>query len=282
MLRALVDPNHADLRSAPRDERDLMIAAANSWMVAFDNLSIIPGPLSDALCRLATGGGFATRELFTDGEGKLFNATRPILINGIEELGTRPDLLSRVIAVALPSIPAGRRKPEADLWPAFAQARPRILGAFLTALSVVLRNKPTVTLPDPPRMADFAVLAVAGEVALGIESGGFMAAYTGNRDAANDLAIEASAVGPAILGLMHTRGQGEGTAKELLTELADHHADDKTRNRSDWPENPKAMSGALRRLAPNLRQTGVTVDLPDDRKRVGKGRRRVIVLRRAA
>src|SRR4051812_34313923 len=53
MLRRLFDPNEADLRSPPRDERDLMIAATNAHVVAFDNLSHVPPDLSDALCRLA-------------------------------------------------------------------------------------------------------------------------------------------------------------------------------------------------------------------------------------
>jgi hypothetical protein len=41
-----------------------MIAATNSHVLAFDNLSRIPDWLSDALSRLATG-GYSTRELFT-------------------------------------------------------------------------------------------------------------------------------------------------------------------------------------------------------------------------
>ena len=38
LFKLLVDPGRAPLRSAPRDERDLMIAASNSWVVSFDNL----------------------------------------------------------------------------------------------------------------------------------------------------------------------------------------------------------------------------------------------------
>src|ERR1044072_9214512 len=45
ILRALVDPNKAGLRSQPKDERDLMIAPTNGWVVALDNLSRIPPSL---------------------------------------------------------------------------------------------------------------------------------------------------------------------------------------------------------------------------------------------
>lgn len=63
ILRALIDPNTAPLRSLPREDRDLFIAATNGYVIAFDNVSSLPDWLSDLLCRLATGGGFATREL---------------------------------------------------------------------------------------------------------------------------------------------------------------------------------------------------------------------------
>lgn len=58
LLRRLVDPNVAPLRTLPRDVRDLYISAINGHILAFDNLSSISGEISDALCRLSTGGGF--------------------------------------------------------------------------------------------------------------------------------------------------------------------------------------------------------------------------------
>jgi len=56
VLRALVDPSVAPVRTAPRDERDLFIAANNGHLLAFDNLSDFPWWISDALCRLSSGG----------------------------------------------------------------------------------------------------------------------------------------------------------------------------------------------------------------------------------
>jgi hypothetical protein len=82
VLRALVDPAVEPLRALPKNERDLAIAAGNAWVLAFDNLSGIRDQLSDALCRLATGGGFATRQLYTDDEEIIFSAKRPIILIG--------------------------------------------------------------------------------------------------------------------------------------------------------------------------------------------------------
>jgi hypothetical protein len=61
-----------------------MIAATNSWCMALDNISHLPAWLSDAVCRLSTGGGFATRTLYENDEETIFDAQRPIILNGIE------------------------------------------------------------------------------------------------------------------------------------------------------------------------------------------------------
>ena len=64
MLRSLLDPHTASLRSLPRDTRDLYVAAINGHVLVFDNLSGVSTEISDALCRLSTGGGFSTRALY--------------------------------------------------------------------------------------------------------------------------------------------------------------------------------------------------------------------------
>src|SRR5436305_262028 len=66
LLKALIDPNVAPVRGLAREERELMIAASNSHLLAFDNVSNMPFWLSDALCRLASGGSFAVRKLYSD------------------------------------------------------------------------------------------------------------------------------------------------------------------------------------------------------------------------
>jgi hypothetical protein len=66
ILRALVDPNTAPVRALPREERELMIAANNGHVLAFDNLSRLPAWTSDALCRLTSGGSFYLRPLCID------------------------------------------------------------------------------------------------------------------------------------------------------------------------------------------------------------------------
>ena len=192
-----------------------MIAASNGWVISFDNLSRIPHWLSDALCRLATGGGFSTRELYTDSEEVLFDAQRPSILNGIEELASRGDLLDRALILYLPSIPEQKREPESKFWSDFEAARPTLLGALLDVVSGALARLPNIELPKKPRLADFAVWVTAAEPLLGWSEGAFMDAYVQNQSSANDLALEASPIAAAIQALVRD-GEFEGTATDLL------------------------------------------------------------------
>src|SRR6266481_1155950 len=120
----MVDPNAAPVRAFSREQRELMLAANNGYLLTFDNLSGLPHWLSDALCRLATGGSFAVRRRYTDDEEVLFEAARPILLNGIEEVISRPDLGDRAIFLTLAPIGDVQRRPENELWREFEIAQP--------------------------------------------------------------------------------------------------------------------------------------------------------------
>lgn len=269
LLRFLVDPSTAPLRTAPRNEHDLVIAANNSWCVAFDNISKLPPWCSDALCRLSTGGGFSARELFTDAEEVLFDATRPVILNGITDIATRPDLLDRALVVTLPPIPEEDRTSEAELLRNFDRERSAILGALFDAVSGALGAVDDVRLERLPRMADFALWATAAEGALGWEPGAFLRAYSGNRGEAAEIALDADPVAAAVLSLMEKRDGWRGTAGELLKTL-NGLADEDTRRSIAWPGAANALSGRLKRLAPALR--GVGIEYRDDRQ-PGTGKR---------
>jgi hypothetical protein len=278
ILRALLDPSTAPLRTAPRNERDLIIAANNSWCVAFDNISNLPPWCSDALCRLSTGGGFSARELYTDSEEVLFDATRPVILNGITDVATRPDLLDRSLIVTLPPIPEDERKPEAGLWRDFEKARPAILGALFDAVSGALGAVENVRLEGMPRMADFAVWATAAEGSLGWEPGDFIKAYAGNRDEANETALEADPVAGAIRDFLKDKNEWSGTATELWKELGDL-VDEDVKHSKAWPGAPNSLSNRLKRLAPSLRRVGIEYG---ELQEAGGGSRKKKVLRKVA
>lgn len=270
ILRSLLDPNTAPLRALPREDRDLFIAASNGHVLAFDNVSGLPVWISDTLCRLATGGGFAVRQLYTDQDEVLFDAARPVILNGIEDIVTRPDLADRAVFLTLEPIPEERRRPEAELWAAFNAERPRILGVLLDAVVEGLKRLPKTNLPKLPRMADFALWATACETALW-PAGTFWVAYSGNRDDAVEGVIDADPIAAAVRALIAARTEWTGTATELLGALGEM-AGDRVAKAKTWPDSPRALAGRLRRAATFLRKIGIEVGFD----REGRARTRLI------
>jgi len=274
VISSLIDPRTSALRGVPREVRDLVAAARNSWLVCFDNLSRLPEELADAACRLATGGGFGGRELYSDHDEAIFDATRPLVFNAIPELGTaRPDFLDRALIVEFLSIKPESRRPEAQFWREFSDRQPRILGALLDAGVAGLQNLPQVKLERPPRLADFALWVSACEEALGMKSGEGMAAYRVNCAEARDLALESS---PLYEPLTQLAREGfTGTVAELRARL-DSMVSEAVRRSVRWPKAPNVLGNALRRMATNLRAAGIELQFSRNDQH---GRRMVSVLR---
>jgi hypothetical protein len=273
MVRALTDPNTAPLRALPREDRDLFIAASNGHVLAFDNVSGLPAWISDTLCRLSTGGGFAVRQLYTDQDEVLFDAARPVILNGIEDIVTRPDLADRALFLTLEPISEEKRRPEQILWAEFEKERPAILGALLDAVSHGLRTLPGTKLEKLPRMADFALWASACEGALQLPVT-FSSAYCGNRDELIDSVIDADPVATALRELMlPPRTVWTGTASDLLEALTGGVGEAQRRAKT-WPDSPRALSGRLRRAASFLRKIGIRLEFD----REGRSRTRTIRL----
>jgi hypothetical protein len=281
VLKGLVDPSVPMLRTLPRDERDLCIGASNAWVLALDNLSDLRPWLSDALCRLSTGGGLATRQLYTDEDEAIFDVQCPVILTGIEDLAARPDALDRSIILTLEPIPDPERLSERRYWRRVEAVLPRVLGALLDGISGALRLLPAVeaSLTSLPRMADFAVWMEAATRALGFQPGEALAAYLANRDAAARKVLDASILtGPLRTWLKGQKLPWEGTCETLLMQLT-RIAADSAKHRS-WPETPRALSGALRRLTPTLRILGVVVEL-DHKVGRGNDRHRAVRISRA-
>jgi hypothetical protein len=138
-----------------------------------------------------------------------------------------------------------------------------------------LRDLPTTKLTSLPRMADFAVWATAAECGLGLERGTFLAAYQANRNAGNEVALESSPVGKAVMDFIAAVGEWKGTSTDLLEQL-ESRADDKTKRLEGWPKAARPLSGILKRIAPNLRTAGVGIEFSRT------GRKRTISLARSS
>src|SRR5262249_59162096 len=101
-LRRLVDPHVVETTPPPASGEDLFIAARNSHVQAFENVSSLSVKMSDHYCRLATGGGMRTRRGVSNTRETLFRGARPIMIEGIADIMERPDILDRAPVFEVP------------------------------------------------------------------------------------------------------------------------------------------------------------------------------------
>jgi len=275
IIRSLCDPSLVPLRAPARDEKDFLVGCIGNWCVCIDNLSGMQPWMSDALCRLSTGGGFAARTLYTDIDETAVQIQRPVILNGADVGAVRGDLISRTVTLTLSTIHDDQRLDPDDLKLDFEKTRPRILGALFTGLAQAVREKRNVTLVQKPRMAGFARLVVAAETALGFKAGEFMAAYQENLTEGVMGAIEASPVAQAIIAFMANREDWRGTATELLEAITPSPDDRSRAAQATWPTNGRGISAALTRLAPALRRVQIWVE---HLERSGHGRTRLLYL----
>jgi len=219
VMKRCVDPYRPMLGSPPSDIRDLVIIANNTWVVAFDNLSKIQPWFSDAICRLAYGTGFQTRTLCTNDELTSFESCRPIIVNGIDDLVTRHDLLSRALVLNCPTLDENNRRADDEFWLAFEMTHPKILGALLDAIVGGLAKLPMLGKIKLPRMATFARWGEAVSQYLGSEPGKFLATFLGNQQSASAELLEDSPLVSELMSFGRGKETWIGTAQQLLDEL---------------------------------------------------------------
>jgi hypothetical protein len=280
IIAQTIDPSAAPLRSEPRDPEAWHTAAAGSWAVCLDNLSAVPPWLSDVLCKAVTGDAMVKRRLFSDSDLAVTAFRRVLILTSIDLGALRGDLADRLAVVNLEAIPGDARRTDASIHNAFTAASGRILGGLLNLLAQALALEPDLELDDLPRMADFARVARAVDVATGTMPGG-LEQYLSQRTSLAVDVIESDPMAEAIVQLMSEQDQWRGTAGALLEELEQQagFSSGQRRPRS-WPTSPKALGGRLRRLSPALSESGIEVE--HDRDNTRTRQRLISISNRAA
>jgi len=266
-FRMLVDPAEVlhEHEKTYHDLKTLYIELVGSRVLAIDNVTSLPGWLSDTLCRISSGAGFKPRKLFTDRDQEIFKAKRPIILDGIAEVVRKSDILNRTILVDLPPIPGSRRRYEEELWAEFEDVRASVLGALLDATAAGLKGKAAVHLKDDEksRLADFDRWAVATETALGTPKGTYLKARKLSREHATTNALENHPCWVQIYNLAHRHkadAPWNGTMKKLLGEITDAEDDDALKRSRDWPKTPEKLKVIIKELSGPLLERGVHID----------------------
>jgi hypothetical protein len=257
IVRLLIDPQACPALALPKSTHDLMATALNGWLLMYENISTIADWLSDGLCQLAFGGGFAGRALFTNDERSVIFAQRPVILVGIDDFVVRGDLRDRSVFLHLAPIPRASRRSERTFWPAFHADYPRILGGVLDAFAGGLCGLPSVDLKELPRMADFAEWGESISRGLGWGTDTFVSTYDDNRRIATEPLLDGSPVANIILALGRAGINWSGTPHELFQALSKTAG---KRARAGWPKTVVTFSNELRRIAPQLRLHGISIN----------------------
>lgn len=254
VIKMLIDPNAADRLRLPDNERDLAIHAKQFRLLSYDNTSGMKAGISDALCIIATGGGIATRKLYTDEELAVIAAARPTILNGISGFVKRPDLLERSIYLSLDTMPVEKRRTEEEMKGEFMAKRSAILAGLYDLISHALANLEKTAAPIGVRMADAARFIAAAEGGLGVDPGALIRIISGSQDA---LMIERINEEPLTLALRHVLRSGpfEGTVGQLFERFSC------LREIANLPRSTAQLSTTIERLKPSLIKVGIRAEM---------------------
>jgi hypothetical protein len=234
MLRNLIDPSKAPLLSLPGSAPELLAIARHNWILAFDQTGPIRQPVSDTLCRLATGAAVRHREKGDQREHVVEELHRPILITTTAGWNPSEALAERILTVKLAPLTSATRRPESDLWEEFETARPSILAALCDAAAKALAA-PANQSQQHPRFPDAARWAIA---ALPNQEQAIV-------EALNE--IPTTPILESIAALLQKTTQWTGTASDLLLEIGVTSV------------TAHALSHHLRRYQNNLESRGIHV-----------------------
>jgi len=258
-LRDLIDPNKVNLRGRPKTVEDIFVAAAASHIVSYENLSALSNDQQDAFCTLSTGGGHAGRKLYSNDEEAVIAAKRPVMLNGIEEVVTRPDLADRRIGVELQPI-GKNRKLDGEVAREFAAAKAEIFGGLMDLFATCLLTLGDISVKDEnlelPRMADFALLGEAVFRTLGHSDKCFIGLYADRRRKDVLRTLDASPTITALIEMVYKGHSWDAIRlSDLLADLKDAHP----HICNDAPKSGKGMGALLARHLPGLAMIGIHV-----------------------
>jgi hypothetical protein len=260
--RSVFDPNGAPTQSLKFDERDLSISAVHQGMLAFDNVNAaLPDYISDIICRLTTGQGFRTRELYTNTGEIILKLKRSIIINGINRASYKPDFIDRECPIHLGVMPESRRMTDADIRAKAEVLIPKVRGFLISIIPKAMELYPQVELElrgKLPRMADFVIWGECGIRAMGFPAMSFYNAYMeAKHEETVDVARDTLIIS-AIQSLMANRGEWTGTTKDLLDNLETLVTDNQRRSKA-FPKDERRLGRVLRELIPTLREVGYEI-----------------------
>lgn len=259
IIRKLIDPNASNLRSMPKSTDDLYVTASNTHMVSLNNLSHLSSNMQDAICCISTGGGHAKRQLYTDSDETVFDIKRPVILNGISQVLTQQDLIDRSLILTLK--PLKTFIEETELREKLTVDYPIIFRGLIDLAVETFKNLDSITMKNPPRMADFARLGAAMFKALkpASKKNNFEMLYAEKQKTAVIEALDASTVATAVRHYLteHPNGFLKMIPNEIYKKLKTHCHDHDLKKIE--VKSAKGLADRLRRDLPGLQAVGLEI-----------------------
>ena len=259
--KKLLDPSKIEVLITPRDYNEVVQILEHHAFIPLDNISSFPGWLSDLLSQACTGGGFQKRMLYTDTDAIIYKIKRAVLVNGINLLVNRPDLMDRTILLHMERIRPNMRRTEQELIVTFNEQRPYLLGAMFDALSEAMKIHQTLDFGSLPRMADFTVWGSAIAQALGYKIDEFLKAYDDNIKRQTVEIVSNNTLAQAVIQFMKDRDNWSGTVAEVYDELC--RLVTVSREDRTFPKHSNKLRKHLERIKDNLRDYDIAFSMAD-------------------
>lgn len=272
VLRKFVDPSKMSVMALPRNIDDLAIATSFTYMPIIDNVRTLSRVISDRLCKMSTGGEVLKRKLYTDADPHMSALQTCLVINGIVNPVTEPDLSSRCLFVHLEALDADQRMSETEIANHLITHEGEIFRALLELAAQALNVVESVEPQRPQRMLEFSRWLAACEQVMDLDAGYLEYAYANNQASAYESSIGEQPLANALynFALLHCVDEPwVGTCGELLPLLEELMSDRDIRAHfHQWPHNPESLGRRFTQHAASLDALGVKLErLPRSRNR---------------
>lgn len=196
---------------------------------------------SNVLCAAITGSKAAKRKLYTNADQVVLSLHNLVLINGIDIVPYKSDLMERSLYFELLPIKGSKRRTDAEIWTEFNRDKPLILGAIFKTLKIAMDIWPTVKINKLHRMADAHLEMMAIAMALGIKQEEFQRILDANLKKLEEAYAANNPFVDFVLTFMQSRGSVDCAAAKLYREMEDAIVGDK----GFFPKTPSLLSRRL-------------------------------------
>lgn len=260
IIRPLLDPRAAKIKSFPKKQEDLAISLQNEFASIYDNLRSLSKSWSDYLCIASTYGVEEKRKLYSDGDSVKFELHGSLILNGIHDFIEEPDLASRSIYISMKQLTGEQRVNGKTMLQNLEADLPEIYTGLLDLLAQILEVLPTVSLKKAGRLNEFSTFLAAFECVTKTPQDYLQNLYLKNQQ---DSALESlylNKLAKPLIQLAQKAGvQGRKYAPtELYNELVKvtpYHE-----QKGEFPENPIQFGLRIDGLISSMGMAGIKIE----------------------